>query len=100
MALEITGNIQLDNGITLSSAYGRTDYRMNDKSDSMVISVRYWVDKTSYDDGLSDIITQINTKGRYPYNRDTDGADVLDYTNQVIKTELEAQGYSVVITEL
>lgn len=100
MALQVSGNIELDNGLTLSSVYGRTDYRMNDSSDEAVIFVKYWVDEPSYTSGKQPLPLTINTNVRFPYNRDVDGSDVLDFTNQKIKTELEALGYSVVITEL
>ena len=100
MALEITGNLELDNGLTLNSVYGRTDYRVNDSSNEVVIFVKYWVDEPAYTSGKQPLPLTINTNIRHTYNRDVDGSDVLDFTNQKIKTELEALGYSVVITEL
>ena len=100
MALNIQGNIELDNGLTLPSIYARTDYRMNDKSNNLTISVIYWLDKTSFDNSLSNIFTNIHIKGRYAYNRAIDGEDVLLFTQNVIKEELENQGFSVSITDL
>jgi len=100
MALNIQGNIELDNGLSLSSVYGRTQYRVNDNSSEVVILTEYWVDETSYTTGKSPLNTNINVDGRYTYDRTTDGADVLDFTNQKIKTELENLGFSVEITEL
>jgi len=100
MALQITGNIELDNGLSLSSCYGRTQYRVNDSSDEVVILTQYWVDEPSYTTGKSPLNVNINVDGRYSYDRTTDGADVLDFTNQKIKSELENLGFSVSITEL
>jgi hypothetical protein len=85
MALEITGTIELDNGLSLSSIYGRTRYNVNDSSNKILIVVDYWID---------------DVDKQYAYNRAVDGVDVLDFTNQTIKAELEALGYSVVITDL
>ena len=100
MALEITGNIELDNGLTLSSCYGRTQYRVNDSSSQVIITTEYWVDEPSYITGKSPLSVKISVDGRYDYDRTTDGVDVLDFTNQKIKSELENLGFSVSITEL
>jgi len=100
MALEITGTIELDNGLTLSSCYGRTQYRVNDSSNEVVILTQYWVDEPSYTTGKSPLSVKIGVGGRYDYDRATDGVDVLDFTNLKIKSELENLGFSVVITEL
>lgn len=100
MALAITGNIDLDNGLSLSSCYGRTNYRVNDSSNEVIIITDYYVDESSYTTNKTPLNTKMNVDGRYPYDRTTDGVDVLDFTNQTIKSQLEAQGYSVVITEL
>ena len=101
MALQITGNIELENGITLSSVYGRTQYSVNDDSSVVAISVEYWYDETSYTSGkLSLTNVPIYVSGGYAYNRTTDGDDVLLFTQNTIKGQLEDLGYSVVITEL
>lgn len=100
MALEITGTIELENGLTLSSVYGRTQYRVNDNSSEVIISTSYYVDETAFTENKMSLTTNLYVDGRYVYDREVDGADVLDFTNQKIKTELEDLGYSVVITEL
>jgi hypothetical protein len=100
MALEITGTIELDNGLSLSSIYGRTRYNVNDSSNKILIVVDYWIDEASYTSRKLGIIPSFNVDKQYAYNRAVDGVDVLDFTNQTIKAELEALGYSVVITEL
>ena len=100
MALEITGNIELDNGLSLSSCYGRTNYRVNDSSSEILIIVEYWLNKDAYDTGKLSIPVNINTNPRFAYNRDVDGSDILNFTQIKIKEELEDLGFSVVITEL
>jgi len=100
MALEITGTIELSSGLSLSSVYGRTNYRVSDSSDSVSIFVEYWVDEDAYTNEKSGIKTNLNVDGRYAYDRTTDGSDVLLFTQNKIKEELENLGFSVVITEL
>ena len=100
MALEITGNIELDNGITLPSLYARTQYQVNKDSSKVLVIVDYWMDEASYTSGKIGISPSFNLDKNYPYNRDVDGIDVLSFTNQVIKNELEGLGFSVVITEV
>ena len=100
MALIVNGNIELENGLTLNSVYGRTFYIVNEKNKEVRIGVNYWLDETSYTNSLSPLVLGFNIPTRYSYDRTTDGIDVLDFTNQKIKTELEGLGYSVVITEL
>ena len=100
MSLIITGNINLNNGITLDGCYGRTTYNVNDTSSLVSIRVEYWKDKESYETGKITLTADLISTKLTPYNREVDGSDVLDFTQKVIKNELESQGYSVVITEL
>ena len=100
MALEISGSINLLNGLSVDSCYGRTTYNVNETSSLVSIRVEYWKDKLSYESGLISLTADLISNKLTTYNRDVDGSDILNFTQQVIKTELEAQGYSVVITEL
>ena len=100
MALEISGNIVLDNGLTLSSCYARTLYSVNDGSSVVSIPVYYFVSKDAYEAGSSGIAPKIHLPYRYTYDRSVDGEDVLEFTQIKIKAELEALGYSVVITDI
>lgn len=100
MALIVSGNIELSNGLSVDSCYARTNYRVNDSSSQVVIMVEYWLNKDAYETGKLSIPVNINTNPRVPYNRDVDGSDVLDFTQIKVKEQLEDLGYSVVITEL
>jgi hypothetical protein len=101
MALEISGNIEFNNGLTLSSVYGRTKYAVNDDSTMVAISLEYWVNADAYTSGkLSLIDVPLYVDGGYEYDRLTDGEDVLLFTQNKIKEKLEDLGFSVVITEL
>ena len=102
MALQITGNIQTDTGLSFSSLYGRTTYLVDDKSDKVKINVLYWQSEEDYTSGKFDLggLLDINIQKTFPYNRETDGSDVLSFTQNVIKEQLEGLGLSVVISEL
>jgi hypothetical protein len=101
MSLTIQGNIEFNNGLTLSSVYGRTKYSVNDDSSMVAISLEYWLDENAYTSNkLSLIDVPIYVDGGYAYNRTTDGEDVLVFTQNKIKEELENLGFSVVISEL
>ena len=101
MALQITGNIELGNGISLSSVYSRTIPTLRDGGNQVIIQLETWNSQTDYANGkypFGDLIFRLESM--FPYDRTTDGSDLLNFSNQVIKSQLEAQGYSVVITEL
>ena len=100
MALEITGNIELQGGITLSSFYGRTFYSVFVNSSEVKVGVQYWISKDAYDNNLGTIEPKILLQGYFPYDRLVDGDDILTFTQNKIKEQLEAQGFSVVITEV
>ena len=100
MALEITGNIDLGNGIILNSAYARTLYEVNHDSSSVTILTNYWIDRTAYEENKTPISPNFTFDDRYFYNRTTDGDDVLSFTQLKIKEKLEGIGLSVVITDL
>jgi hypothetical protein len=100
MALEISGNIELDNGLTLSSCYARTLYSVNDESSVVSIPVYYFVSKDAYESGSSGIVPKIHLPYRYSYDRNVDGLDVLEFTQIKVKEELEKLGFSVEIIGL
>ena len=100
MALEISGNIELGNGINLSSCYARTLYKMDQNSNNIIIILLIWTSKASFDNGLRSLDYVFNIPSNYTYDRNTDGVDVLEFTQIKIKAELETLGYSVVITDI
>ena len=100
MALEITGNIPIGSGLYIPSAYARTFYSVNDTSKTITIGVQFWGSKNAYDTNQGTIEAYIKFKTIYDYDRNTDGVDILDITQNTIKSELEDMGFSVVITDL
>ena len=100
MALEITGNIELQGGITLSSCYARTTFNLNVDGDKVFINTDYYATQEAYENNEGTIITNYYFQSLFNYDRTTDGSDLLLFSNEKIKGELEALGLSVVITEL
>ncbi len=100
MALEITGTIELEGGLTTSTGYARLTADVNDKGNVMRTVTKIWTNKTNYDNNVSSVILKEPIKVVFDYNRQTDGDDLLLVAHNNIKTELESYGYSVVITEL
>ena len=56
--------------------------------------------ETNYDTNVGDVVLKEPLQVVFDYNRQTDGDDLLLVAHNNIKAELEALGYSVVITEL
>ena len=101
MALEITGTIELGNGLSVPSCYSRTTFQLKENGTQVMIFVDTWNSQTDYANGKYPFADNVfRLESMYSYDRTTDGTDLLSFSNQVIKTQLEAQGYSVVITEL
>jgi len=100
MALEISGNIELNNGLTLQGCYTRLNPLLDTDGSSIRVMNASWVNQTSYTNGLSEIEPNLNLPVRVDYDRAVDGVDLLDVVSNKIKTQLEGEGFSVVITEL
>ena len=100
MALEITGNVELGNGIILNNVYARTLYRVNDDSKKVLIFCSYWIDKNAYEQNKPTLNPNFTFDSWYDYDRTIDGDDVLSFTQLKIKEKLEGIGLSVVITDL
>ena len=100
MALEITGEIKIDGGITLNSAYARTSFNLLNSGDKVFIITDYYVSKEAYDSKNAPLNTEYYFQSLFDYDRAVDGDDLLLFSNEKIKNELEALGLSVTITEL
>ena len=100
MALEITGNIELQGGITLSSCYARTTFNFMVSGNKIFINTDYYSTKEAYLNNEGVINTNYYFQSLFDYDRTTDGNDLLQFSNEKIKSELEALGLSVQITEL
>ena len=100
MALNIQGNIELSNGIVLNSAYARVNPSLDTKGNRVFTSVEFWLSETDYNEGKWQLDYNAFTENRFDYDRTTDGSDILLFANEQIKSQLEAKGFSVSITQL
>ena len=102
MALNITGSIVLESGISISSAYARTEANLANTGNSVVVYPYVWASKAAYDDGLPPIRPNFlnDIEPAVSYDRTADGVDILDFANQSVKSTLQGLGYTVTITDL
>lgn len=100
MALNITGNIELDGGLSISTGYARLTADVNDAGTKLRTVTKIWTSKTNYDTNVGDVVLKEPLQVVFDYNRQTDGDDLLLVAHNNIKTELEGLGLSVVITDL
>lgn len=102
MALNITGTIELDNGLSLSSCYARTYAELSEDGKSVVCYPTFWSSVEAYNQKLQKLrpIFSNQIPPSVAYDRTTDGVDILLYSNEYIKFQLESLGFSVVITDL
>lgn len=100
MALEIQGNIALEGGLTTSSGYARLTADVNTEGDRLRFVCLLFSSKTSYENGLGQIYLSEPFTNVFPYNRQTDGEDILLLAHNKMKTYLEGLGYSVSIVSI
>ena len=98
MALIFNTPIEMDNGMTISNAYGRVGVADNIAGDSLQQIVEVFVSEVAFLDGkqpitLSDVVTTVVT----PYDRNVDGADVLSIAHVNLKALLADAGYDTTI---
>lgn len=102
MALLITGeNITLDNGLTVTSAYARTNAGLTMDGSQILIAPAYWASLEAYNSGVAPLHpTNISVPMYVPYDRVTMGSDLLFAANEIVKLMLETEGFTVNITGL
>ena len=102
MALLISGeNITLNNGLTVTSAYARTNAGLAMDGSYLLIAPAYWASEEAYTNGVSPLQpTNINIPMTVPYDKSTMGSDLLFAANEIVKEMLEVEGFTVTITEL
>ena len=100
MALQVQGSFELDNGITLTSAYARTDASLSLEGNVVYAQPTFWVDENAYNSGLDNIRFRSDELWMYPYDRAVDGADILTFANNKVEQTLEDLGYTVTVVEI
>ncbi len=102
MALEVTAGttpIVLPSGIGVSSLYCRTQAWLSDNGKQVGCNPSFYTNKVAYESGAQQVYMDgINILT--DYDRAVDGDDILLFSNEYIKTQLEAKGYSVVVIDL
>lgn len=100
MALQVTGNIELNNGITLQSVYCRVNPTIDITGKYLFCSTSFFPSKENY---LNNNIPIQLKEQIYPnanYNSETMGSDILTLSNEFVKLQLESKGLSVTIIDI
>lgn len=92
MALQFTTNIELETGLVITNGYGRVS--AVDQADGKHIDavVDIYVSEQAWMDGKQSISVRFNRTARRPYDRGTDGTDILDLAHDALITVLSTQG--------
>lgn len=93
MALQIQTPIILNNGLELTTSYGRIDVQNFVEGSSINAILKIFISKEKFDNGFSSIYVEglvdyINT----PYNRLIDGVDILNIAHDAFIAKLAEQG--------
>jgi len=97
MALQITGSIELSNGIQLNELYARIDANLAPSGITVYGYPQFWISEQAFTNGQNHVNIDVPGKFAYDYNRTTDGVDILEFASQKAKEEFEELGYSVTI---
>lgn len=100
MALQINGQFELPTGQVLNSVYARTNTNLSLEGNVVNASPTYWYDEASFNAGKQNLMLFPSFDFSYPYDRTTDGIDLLSFANQKVAASYEAAGYTVTIIEL
>lgn len=97
MALQITGNVETNLGITLQDAYSRITPILNTNGKTISVHIENYISKETY--SQEKVLRDTNLPYFYEmqYNRVDDGVDVLLLSHNYVKEELELLGYIVEI---
>ena len=99
MALTFNTDIEMENGITISNAYGRVAVLDNIGGYALQQAVEIFISEQAFLDGkkplsVDGLQTSIDTK----YDRATDGTDVLALAHTNLQTYLATLGYTTTIS--
>jgi hypothetical protein len=100
MALQVNGNFELENGLTLTKVYARTNAALSLRGDEVMAYPEFWVDEPAFSAGKDNLRIRIRENFSYKYDRAVDGVDILTFANQKVKETLEGLGYTVTIVEI
>ena len=100
MALQVNGSLELQNGIKINVAYGRTEASLAVDGKTVNAWPTFWVDQAAYTEGKQSLDFYPNANFTYQYDRAVDGADILEFANKKVEETLEGLGYTVTIVDL
>lgn len=102
MALQVTGNITLDNGLVLNSLYCRTDVELSVDGNNIFAPASFWATKNDYLSNKTQVYPNFRTELELfaPYDRTTQGNDILRLSNEFMQIQIDAQGLSSTIIDL
>ena len=102
MALLITsGTMHLDNGLTVDSAYARTNAGLSMDGAYLFIGPAFWSSAEAFAANATPLQpTNVMVPFQVPYDKEAMGSDLLFAANEVVKQILEVEGFTVEITGL
>jgi hypothetical protein len=94
MALQINTEIQTRDGFAVPNAYGRVSVTDNFDGEKVHGIVEFFVNEQAFLNGAQAFKTNLMQWVAVPYNRATDGTDVLNIGHDALVTSLAGQGIS------
>ena len=92
MALQFTTDIQTRDGFTVANAYGRVAVGDSYTGTEVSGHVDIYVTSQAFEDGVRPVKTAFIQDSIVPYNRDTDGTDILNIAHDALIAQLAIQG--------
>jgi hypothetical protein len=100
MALNVTGNFELETGQVLTQVYARTNAALSIDGARVVAYPEFWISEPAFTNRKDSLRLNIMGDFTYAYNRETDGTDILTFANTKAAETLEGLGYTVEIVEI
>ena len=92
MALQFTTEVQTKDGFTIQNAYGRVAVGDSYTGTEVSGNVEIYVTEQAFVTGARPVKTSFIQDAIVPYNRDTDGTDILNIAHDALVAQLALQG--------
>ena len=100
MALNVTGNFELETGQVLTQVYARTNAALSLDGVRVSAYPEFWISEPAFTNRKDSLRLDIRADFAYAYDRATDGTDILTFANTKAAETLEGLGYTVEIVEI
>ena len=100
MALNVTGNFELETGQVLTEVYARTNAALSIDGSRVSAYPEFWISESAFTNLKDGLRIDIRAEFTYAYDRATDGTDILTFANTKAAETLEGLGYTVEIVEI